>query len=58
MARFAEIEHKVDRIEAQVESYEVTAAKSLQQEFEALEGDSNIEAELAELKKQVDKKAA
>lgn len=57
-ARFAEIEHKVDRIEAQIESHEVTQASSLKQQFEALENDDELDAELAKLKQQTAKKAA
>ena len=58
LARFAEIEQKVDRIEAQVESYEITKNTSLQQQFDEIEKDEAVEQELELLKQQVNKKVA
>lgn len=58
LERFSEIEHKVDRIEAQIESYEVTQSSCLKQQFDDLEKNEALDAELASLKEQVAKKAA
>jgi phage shock protein A len=51
--RFESVERKVDEIEAKVESYDLGKASSLQQQFEKLEKNDEIEAQLAELKKKV-----
>ncbi|WP_042152165.1 MULTISPECIES: phage shock protein PspA [unclassified Pseudoalteromonas] len=51
--RFESVERKVDEIEAKVESYDLGKACSLQQQFEELEKNDEIEAQLAELKKKV-----
>lgn len=51
--RFESVERKVDEIEAKVESYDLGKASSLQQQFEELEKNDEIEAQLAELKKKV-----
>ncbi|MBU2969514.1 phage shock protein PspA [Pseudoalteromonas sp. C2R02] len=51
--RFESVERKVDEIEAKVESYDLGKAPSLQQQFEELEKNDEIEAQLAELKKKV-----
>jgi len=53
LARFESVERKVDEIEAKVESYDLGKAPSLQQQFEELEKNDEIEAQLAELKKKV-----
>ncbi len=53
MAKFERYQQKIDRLEAQVESYEFTENKDLASQIEALEKDDNIEAELAEMKKKV-----
>lgn len=58
LERFAEIEQKVDRIEAQVESYEVVKKSSLEQAFDDLEKDETVEAELQAMKKELHDKAA
>lgn len=58
LERFNEIEYKVDRIEAQIESYEVTQSSSLKTQFDELEKDDALDEELAALKAQVAKKAA
>lgn len=48
----------MDRIEAQIESYEVTQSSSLKTQFDELEKDDALDEELAALKAQVAKKAA
>lgn len=53
LARFESVERKVDEIEAKVESYDLGKAPSLQQQFDELEKNDEIEAQLAELKKKV-----
>jgi phage shock protein A len=53
LARFESVERKVDEIEAKVESYDLGKAPSLQQQFDELEKNDEIEALLAELKKKV-----
>ena len=58
MARFELIERKVDDIEAQVESYELTQAKTLQAQFSELESSDKIDEQLAKLKEKVAHKAA
>lgn len=58
LERFNEIEYKVDRIEAQIESYEVTQSSNLKTQFDELEKDDALDEELAALKAQVAKKAA
>ncbi|BBN80462.1 phage shock protein PspA [Pseudoalteromonas sp. A25] len=57
LARFGHLEHKVERIEAQVESYELGQSSTAQQ-FEQFERDEKIEAELASLKQQMQQKSA
>ncbi len=58
LERFNEIEYKVDRIEAQIESYEVTQSSNLKTQFDELEKDDALDEELAALKAQIAKKAA
>ncbi len=58
LERFNEIEYKVDRIEAQIESYEVTQSSNLKTQFDELEKGDALDEELAALKAQVAKKAA
>jgi len=53
LERFESVERKVDEIEAKVESYDFGKAPSLQQQFDELEKNDEIEAQLAELKKKV-----
>jgi len=53
LERFESVERKVDEIEAKVESYDLGKAPSLQQQFDELEKNDEIEAQLAELKKKV-----
>lgn len=54
ITRFESYQTKIDDLEAEVEAYDVVSAeKSLAAEFRELEKDSDIEAELAALKKKV-----
>jgi len=53
MAKFERYQQKIDRLEAQVESYDLTENKDLSAQIAELEQDDNIEAELAEMKKKV-----
>ncbi len=53
MAKFERYQQKIDRLEAQVESYDLTENKDLSTQIAELEKDDNIEAELAEMKKKV-----
>ena len=51
MAKFERYQQKIDHLEAQVESYDLTENKDLSTQISELEQDDNIEAELAEMKK-------
>ena len=53
MAKFERYQQKIDRLEAQVESYDLTENKDLATQISDLEQDDSIEAELAEMKKKV-----
>jgi len=53
MSKFERYQQKIDRVEAELESYDFTANKDLNSQFRDLETDENIEQELAELKKKV-----
>ncbi len=53
IVKFERYQQKIDRLEAEVESYEFTENQDLDSQFKALEQDENIEQELAQLKKQV-----
>jgi len=53
MAKFERYQQKIDRLEAQVESYDLTQNKDLSTQISDLEQDDSIEAELAEMKKKV-----
>jgi len=53
MAKFERYQQKIDHLEAQVESYDLTQNKDLSTQISELEQDDNIEAELAEMKKKV-----
>jgi phage shock protein A len=48
--RFEEFQHRIDRMEAEGELINYARKPSLNEEFAALEGDEDIERELAELK--------
>jgi phage shock protein A len=53
LVRYAQVERKVDELEAQVESYDLGRKESLSGQFEALEAEEAVEKELAELKRRV-----
>lgn len=53
ISKFERYQQKIDRVEAEIESYDFTANKDLDSQFRDLETDETIEKELAELKKQV-----
>ena len=53
MSKFERYQQKIDRVEAEIESYDFTANKDLNSQFRDLEADETIEKELADLKKQV-----
>ncbi|PKG81545.1 phage shock protein PspA [Colwellia sp. 75C3] len=53
MAKFERYQQKIDRLEAQVESYDLTENKDLSAQISELEQDDSVEAELAEMKKKV-----
>jgi len=53
MAKFERYQQKIDRLEAQVESYDLTENKDLSTQISELEQDDTVEAELAEMKKKV-----
>jgi len=53
MAKFERYQQKIDRLEAQVESYDLTENKDLSAQISELEQDDSIEAELAEMKNKV-----
>ena len=53
ISRFERYEQKIDRVEAQVEAYDLAQPTNLESEFRALEAEAHLEDELAQLKKQV-----
>ncbi|MFB1000778.1 MAG: PspA/IM30 family protein, partial [Colwellia sp.] len=53
IGKFERYQQKIDRVEAEIESYDFTANKDLDSQFRDLEKDETIEKELAALKKQV-----
>jgi phage shock protein A len=53
ITRFEQYQQKVDRVEAQIEAYDMTQNKDLESEFRDLEADANLEEELEALKKKV-----
>lgn len=53
ISRFDRFEQKIDRVEAEVEAYDLAQPKDLESEFKALEAEAHLEDELAQLKKQV-----
>ncbi|GAM62357.1 phage shock protein A [Vibrio ishigakensis] len=56
MAKFEEYEKKIDRLEADAESYSLkNESKSLDQEFAELQADDEIEKELQKMKQDIDK---
>lgn len=53
ISRFERYQEKVDRVEAEIEAYDMTKNQDLESQFRELESDENIDNELAELKKKV-----
>ena len=53
ISRFERYQEKVDRVEAQIEAFDMTKNQDLESQFQELESDENIDNELAELKKKV-----
>jgi len=53
ISRFERFEQKIDSVEAQVEAYDLAKPKTLESEFKALEIETHLEDELAQLKKKV-----
>jgi phage shock protein A len=53
ISKFERYQQKIDRVEAEIESYDFTANKDLESQFRDLETDETIDQELADLKKQV-----
>lgn len=53
ISRFERYQEKVERVEAQVEAFDMTKNQDLESQFRELESDENIDNELAELKKKV-----
>ncbi|AZQ83044.1 phage shock protein PspA [Colwellia sp. Arc7-635] len=53
ISKFERYQQKIDRVEAEVEAYDMTASKDLDSQFRELENDENIEQELEQLKKKV-----
>ncbi|MGB1198259.1 MAG: phage shock protein PspA [Thalassotalea sp.] len=53
MSKFERYQQKIDRVEAELEAYDLTKNNDLDSQFKALEEDENIASELADLKKKV-----
>jgi len=53
ISRFEQYQQKVDRVEAQIEAYDLTQNKDLESEFRDLEAEASLEEELELLKKKV-----
>ncbi|WP_298441946.1 phage shock protein PspA [uncultured Ferrimonas sp.] len=58
MSRFEQYERRVEGIESEVEAYQMTQPKGLQDEFAALEAEDKVNQELEALKKSMAKKEA
>ena len=56
LTRFTQLERKVDRIESEVDSYDL-GQQSTQAQFDALEKEDQLSSELAKLKQQVAEKS-
>ncbi|MBL4596692.1 MAG: phage shock protein PspA [Robiginitomaculum sp.] len=57
LSRYAALERKVDDLEAQADAFDLNQGKSLESQFDALEGEESIEKELAALKARMNKPA-
>ena len=53
ISKFERYQQKIDRVEAEVEAYDMTSSTDLDSQFRELENDETIERELEQLKKQV-----
>ncbi|TWX73015.1 phage shock protein PspA [Colwellia sp. C1TZA3] len=53
ISKFERYQEKIDRVEAQIEAYDMTSSKALDSQFRALENDENIEQALEKLKQKV-----
>lgn len=53
MNKFERYQQKIDKVEAQIEAYDMTSNADLNSQFKDLEADDSIEKELEQLKKQV-----
>ncbi|GAA5143402.1 phage shock protein PspA [Thalassotalea piscium] len=53
MNKFERYQQKIDRVEAELEAYDLTRNNDLDSQFKALEEDESVEKELAELKSKV-----
>lgn len=53
ISKFERYQQKIDRVEAEVEAYDMTSSKDLDSQFRELENDESIEQELEQLKKKV-----
>ncbi len=53
ISKFERYQQKIDRVEAEVEAYDMTQNQDLESQFRSLETDDNLEQEFAELKKKV-----
>ncbi|XQW84819.1 phage shock protein PspA [Thalassotalea piscium] len=53
MNKFERYQQKIDRVEAELEAYDLTQNNDLESQFKALEEDESVEQELAELKQKV-----
>ena len=51
--KFERYQQKIDRVEAEVEAYDMTSSNDLDSQFRALESDENVEQELEQLKQKV-----
>jgi len=51
--KFERYQQKIDRVEAEVEAYDMTKNQDLESQFRLLEQDESLEQEFAELKKKV-----
>jgi len=51
--KFERYQQKIDRVEAEVEAYDMTKNQDLESQFRSLEQDESLEQEFAELKKKV-----
>ena len=56
-ARFSNVENRIERIEAEADLVNYRGKPSLEEEFNKLEGDEDIEKELASLKKEMAEKS-